>query len=133
MNAKRKKIGTLVLNRTGWKRRAIALARPRIRQIKNTHVVRFTPKTWYGVRSQLPLIYSFSTLPSLNRLSGYIQLFLLSYSFFRFFKSLLPVKHNSAYEVLPALLSLVYVTTTLYINSLTPTYAKPVFNTFPYL
>ena len=49
-------------SRPGWERCAIALARPCTHHIKNTRAVCRTPKTLYGVLSQLFLIHSFSTL-----------------------------------------------------------------------
>ena len=43
---------------TGWGRRAIALARPSTRHIKNKRAACRTPKTLFGVLSQLFLIHS---------------------------------------------------------------------------
>ena len=130
----------------------IALRRPCTHHIINIRALYCTPKTLYGVLSQLFLSHSFSTLLitrplflSLNRLSYYIQLlnyfspFMQLYSVFHAAVTFLIHLHTAKAIVRTTLLQVVplfvYATRNtgdvrnLYINSLRPIFSKPVFKT----
>ena len=134
----------------GWGERAMELTIPRTHHIKNTSVVYRTRKTFYSVLSQLFLIHLFSkiliTFFTISLVTLFIFklsfTFLLSYSYFRlscsyyFLKKLRHSQNHILYKVLQVFLLFVYVTrntadvTTLYINSLTTIFVKPVSHTF---
>ena len=54
-------LNNISVNRPGWERRVIALARTGTRHIKNTRVVFRTPKILHGMLSYLFLTHWFST------------------------------------------------------------------------
>ena len=121
-------------------------------QNKNTHVVCQIPKILYGVLLHLFQIHSFSTLLLTLFTTGFIKcsvpLYSTFYLHFFFHKVTFGFSHAcyllnilkrssnlSASKVLQIFLLFVYITrnaadvTNLYINSLTPIFAKSMFNT----